>query len=59
MSVVGGNAGYAYMRTPEEQAELDRGLAKIESHFKENEEQFRQECTRRGEGVKKWGVQGI
>lgn len=45
MPVVGGGAGYAYTRTPEEQAELDRGLAKLETYFKQEEERFWQEYT--------------
>lgn len=38
--VVGGDAPYAVVRTPEEQAEYERGLAKLSDVFKEGEAAF-------------------
>lgn len=40
MPIVGGSTIYACTRTPEEQAELDRGLAKLEDCFRQREEEF-------------------
>lgn len=46
LPVIGGNAHYACVRSPEEQAEYDRGLAKLETYFKEREELFWAEYTK-------------
>jgi len=40
LPVVGGNPPYAVVLSPEEQAELERGMAKVEPLFEEREEEF-------------------
>lgn len=46
LPVVGGSAPYAVVRSEEEQAELERGLAKIKDHFAEHEEEFWESYTK-------------
>lgn len=46
LPVVGGDAPYAVVRSPEEQAEFERGLAKLSEFFRQKEEEFWEEyCT--------------
>lgn len=40
LPVVGGNAPYAVVHDPEERAEYERGLAKMEAFFREREDEF-------------------
>lgn len=58
LPIVGGSAPYAHIRSPEEQAELERGLAKLKEYFSEKEEKFWEEYCRwafeRWSDVLKW-----
>jgi len=46
LPIVGGSVPYAHVRSPEEQAELERGLAKLKDFFSEREGKFWDEYCR-------------
>ncbi|MDN5331710.1 MAG: hypothetical protein PWP45_935 [Tepidanaerobacteraceae bacterium] len=46
LPIVGGSAPYAHIRSPEKQAELERGLAKLKDYFSEEEGKFWDEYCR-------------